>query len=161
MSGLGTFTLKLGFKRNLQMNIIADNDILYEVFPDTRLLEIPFLIKRYCYHCLSNMTDNVYFVWDKNQWREWTSKGCTKTFLTQTILHDGQLKIAIEKKCNVDSFSYVCSELEPACTANDIFYWDKKDKTWGRIIGSTFTGPLRGDQKTVSRNEYLKRILGV
>jgi len=32
MSEPTTFTLKLAFKRNLQMNIIQDNDILYEVF---------------------------------------------------------------------------------------------------------------------------------
>jgi len=160
MSKLTTFTLKVGFKRNLQMNIIQDNDILYEVFQDTRLLDIPSLIQQFCYHCLSDMTDNVYFVWDKNQWREWASNGCIKTFLTQTILRDGQLKTAIEKKSNVCFFSYVCREAEPACTANDIFYWDEEDKTWGRIIGSRLT-PAKVTQKSVSRNQYLARIFGV
>jgi len=160
MSELTTFTLKLAFKRNLQMNIIQDNDMLYEVFLDTRLLEIPSLIQQYCYHCLSDMTDNVYFVWDKNQWREWTSKGCIKTFLTQTILRDGQLKMAIEKKCNVESFCYICSKAEPASTASDIFYWDQKDKTWGRTIGNQPTQGKR-TQKIVSRNQYLAKIFGV
>jgi hypothetical protein len=106
------------------------------------------------------MTDNVYFVWDKNQWREWTSKGCIKTFLTQTILRDGQLKMAIEKKCNVESFCYICSKAEPASTASDIFYWDQKDKTWGRTIGNQPTQGKR-TQKIVSRNQYLAKIFGV
>jgi len=68
--------------------------------------------------------------------------------------------MAIEKKCVVDCVFDVFAKPEVACTARDIFYWDNKDETWGRIAGSQLTQDTCV-QKTVSETQYLSIIFGV
>jgi len=123
MSIIDTFTLKMGFKRDLQMKSFADSEIFYDIFENVQLLDLPPLIKQY----FSNMTRNTYFVWDKDEWSEWTSRRCIRTFFKEIILRDGQLKVAIEKKFSVECKFDIRGKLEKACTANSIFYWYEED----------------------------------